>query len=60
MKAKVEKLGECKVALRIEVPADRVTEELNSSYQDLQKQAKSNLSAVETSCWDVFFGYLSS
>ncbi len=40
MKAEVERLGECKVALKIEVPADKVTEELNNLYQDLQKKAK--------------------
>jgi len=40
MKAEVERLGECKVALRIEVPTDRVTEELNSLYHDLQRKAK--------------------
>jgi len=40
MKAEVERLGECKVALKIEVPVDRITEELNNLYQDLQKKAK--------------------
>ncbi len=40
MKAEVERLGECKVALKIEVPTDRVTEELDNLYQDLQKKIK--------------------
>ncbi len=40
MKAQVERLGECKIALKIEVPADRIIEELDNLYQDLQKKAK--------------------
>ncbi len=40
MKAEVERLGECKVALKIEVPADKVTEELTNLYNDLQRKAK--------------------
>jgi trigger factor len=40
MKAEIERLGECKVALKIEVPADRITEELDNLYHDLQKKAK--------------------
>ncbi len=40
MKAEVEKLEECKVALKIEVPVNRVREELDNLYNDLQKKAK--------------------
>ena len=40
MKAEVERLGECKIALKIEVSADRVIEELANLYIDLQKKAK--------------------
>ncbi|MCG2677177.1 trigger factor [bacterium] len=39
MKAEVERLEECKVALKIEVPADKVREELDKLYNDLQKKA---------------------
>lgn len=39
MKAEVERLEECKVALKIEVSADKVTEELDNLYIDLQKKA---------------------
>ncbi len=40
MKAQVERLGECKVALKIEVPPDKVKKELDNLYIDLQKKAK--------------------
>ncbi len=40
MKAEVERLGECKVILKIEVPADRVKRELDNLYNDLQRKAK--------------------
>lgn len=40
MKSELERLGACKVALKIEVPADGVTEEREKVYQELKKKSK--------------------